>query len=1226
MPVSLKRQTWILTAVSLAAMTAICGVADAADAPAADADVATSVPTASGAGGSASVQRKLPANVERLALGASRAGKDCAPVSAAPAEPFAFTIDGRSPDALASKKSAHATASTADSQRCTDVALAKADVQIRYDGLNSEPRLNVVAAPDAALKGGDVTFKTHANYALLIANAEIRLFEKGTTTRQAPIAVVPIDRGVARWAIPKDVGDSVTYVLRVYDNGGRFDETAPKILDLAAVRAGKSGPNELLSVYDGNALEVRNIPISGGAVLVSGRNVAPGHTVTVMGMSVPVDAKGDFAVRQIVASGEHQISVAIADPKGQASVFTRSAIVPDHDFFYVALADLTVGKSATSGPMAVLNPDTADQYKDKVFVNGRLAFYLKGKVQGDTLLTASADTRDQPIQHLFSNFDSKDPRYLLRNLDPNRYYPIYGDDSTLTEDAPTRGKFYVRLDRGDSNIMWGNFKTAITGTEYLRYERGLYGARAQSKTVEATKFGERRGQVEVFAAEPGTLGARDVFRGTGGSVYYMSRQNLTEGSERITVESRDHNTGLVVKTQTLSATQDYEVNYLQGRIILKNPLTSTGSSDFIVQTGSLSGVDQYIVVNYEYAPSLQANRDKAFGGRASYWVNDHVQVGVTGYDQTAAAEKVAIGGADVTVRASAGTYVKVEGARSTGAGSGENVSVDGGFSFVNRSSSGAPAWARRIEAAADLGEIIKGADGRIAAFYKEKETGFSGPGELTLNRGGREMGVKSVVQLDKHWGTKTKLDSKQDEFRNYSSGEQNVSYSFDDYWKATIGARLDDNRVALASASPIYNQNGRRTDAAVRLDYASQQDWSTYVYGQATVDKTGDRLANNRIGVGGEARLNARTKILGEISEGNGGLGAIVGTEYKIDEKRSSYLNYALNPDRTDIISRGGTGTLTGGVRERFSDSFSVFGEERLKYGGGFSGLTHAYGLDFVPVEHWKAGIVLENGRFSDPYQGDVRRTAVSPSIGYTYKGLTYSGRVEYRHDDITSVSGSTYNQSIRDVYLMNNTLVNKLNSDWRYIGKLNGSYATGGTNTGFYQGNFLEAVTGFAYRPIASDRLNALFKYTYFYNTPTQGQSALGNGAGDYSQQSHVLSVDAAYDLTNYVTLGGKYAIRVGALRDNAVGGPWFDSKTQLAIGRLDFHVVKEWDVTVELRALEVIEAKDLKAGALVGVYRHLGDNFKVGVGYNFTKFSDDLTNLSSNNRGVFVNAIGKF
>jgi hypothetical protein len=42
--------------------------------------------------------------------------------------------------------------------------------------------------------------------------------------------------------------------------------------------------------------------------------------------------------------------------------------------------------------------------------------------------------------------------------------------------------------------------------------------------------------------------------------------------------------------------------------------------------------------------------------------------------------------------------------------------------------------------------------------------------------------------------------------------------------------------------------------------------------------------------------------------------------------------------------------------------------------------------------------------------------------------------------------------------------------------------------------------------------------------------------------------------------------------------------------------------------------------------VYRHVGNNFKVGVGYNFGRFSDDLRDLKMDDRGVFLNMVGKF
>jgi hypothetical protein len=45
-----------------------------------------------------------------------------------------------------------------------------------------------------------------------------------------------------------------------------------------------------------------------------------------------------------------------------------------------------------------------------------------------------------------------------------------------------------------------------------------------------------------------------------------------------------------------------------------------------------------------------------------------------------------------------------------------------------------------------------------------------------------------------------------------------------------------------------------------------------------------------------------------------------------------------------------------------------------------------------------------------------------------------------------------------------------------------------------------------------------------------------------------------------------------------------------------------------------------------LAAVYRQLGDNFKIGVGYNFGHFSDDLSKIGVDEQGVFINAIGKF
>ena len=174
----------------------------------------------------------------------------------------------------------------------------------------------------------------------------------------------------------------------------------------------------------------------------------------------------------------------------------------------------------------------------------------------------------------------------------------------------------------------------------------------------------------------------------------------------------------------------------------------------------------------------------------------------------------------------------------------------------------------------------------------------------------------------------------------------------------------------------------------------------------------------------------------------------------------------------------------------------------------------------------------------------------------------------------------------------------------------------------------------GYGYRPIDNDRLNTLFKYTYFYNVPfgdlsstdpLTGQVVGSSNPVDFIQKSHILSFDAIYDLTQRWSIGGKYAYRLGQLAQDRTDPDFFDSRASLYVLRADWHFTHRWDAMVEGRLLDLPDAQDRKSGFLLGMYRHLGNNVKVGVGYNFTDFSDDLTDLDYDSQGVFFNFVGK-
>ena len=80
------------------------------------------------------------------------------------------------------------------------------------------------------------------------------------------------------------------------------------------------------------------------------------------------------------------------------------------------------------------------------------------------------------------------------------------------------------------------------------------------------------------------------------------------------------------------------------------------------------------------------------------------------------------------------------------------------------------------------------------------------------------------------------------------------------------------------------------------------------------------------------------------------------------------------------------------------------------------------------------------------------------------------------------------------------------------------------------------------------------------------------------------------------------------------------------MGIIRADINFIKSWDAVVEARVLYSPEAQQTDFGALAAVYKHIGNNAKIGVGYNFGRFSDDLTDLTHDDQGVFLNVIGKF
>ncbi len=1139
---------------------------------------------------------------------------------------------------------------TADIQRCTDVALEETDIQFRFDNLKLQPRLNVTAWPNSVRYAdieetepaeNRVLFRTYSNYRDYIEKSEIRIFDEQQSKRDDALAVIEVDEhGRAEWLaeVKNFAGPThkLKYVLRVYDSEGNFDETRGLPLwlienipvtddqDEAVVDVEK----ELLVGYGESHLQRQTIPLTGGMITVSGKNIPEAHSVWLAGRALPVNEDGEFVSDEIFRPGLHSVEVAVLDKGGNGELFMRELELKKNDWFYVGIADLTLARDDTEGPANIVTQDQT-HYENELHTDGRLAFYVDGKFGDDWQLTASADTREGPIDEIFSNFMEKTPDALFRRIDPDYFYPTFGDDSTVVEKAPTSGKFYVKTQRYNDFVLWGNFIAEYTDTDLAHIDRGLYGLNAHYESADATQFGEQKLMFDAYMAEPGTISGRDEFRGTGGSLYFLRHQDILGGSERLRIEVRDKDSGIVLSSKALTAALDYDIDYIQGRVLLSQTLSSTASDNLLVNDGGLSGHPTYLVARYEYTPSFSELEDVAFGGRAHYWFNDNVKLGMTISSQEEVGNESHLSGVDITLRKNAGTWVKLESAQTEGLGGGAISSDDGGFNFTGIDtglSSDTKASALRVDSSLRFRDVIDGLRGNATLYVQEREAGYSAPGQLTstdISQAGATLSMPLTQSI--HLNVKTDVRD-QDQSLKTQNMDVDVNYQLDSQWKIGSAIRVDTREDQSVSVVATQKQ-GNRTDIAVDVGYNSLENWTAYGFLQGTANTTGNREENARIGSGGSIRLNDRFTLDGELSTGDTGTGARLGTDYLMSDRTNLYLTYTMDNERADNGLRSRRGNMAGGFRSRYSDTVSVYGEERYTHGSVPTGLTHALGVELAPNDRWTYGASIEAGTLQDKQTAaETERLALGLTVGYEHESIKYTGAIEYRGDTIQS---SDLSESEQTTILLKNAIKYQMSPDWRIIGKINHSdtdISSAGVNQGsFYSGQFREYILGFGYRPVESDRWNTLIKLTHFFNVPSSGQITVQGTETEFLQKSNIFSIDTIYDLTQRWSLGGKYAYRLGQVALDKSDPEFFDSRASLYVVRADWHFVHRWDALLEYRVLDLPDAEDSKSGYLLGLYRHVGKNIKLGVGYNFTDFSDDLTDLDFNSAGMFINLVAK-
>ncbi|MCS4278131.1 TonB-dependent receptor [Stenotrophomonas rhizophila] len=1108
------------------------------------------------------------------------------------------------------------------------------------------PSLSVQAAATVPFENGRVIrplrFHSYNNYASFIQTLEVTLYRGTDTDLVTPLARIelPADYvGDAEWSgeLPPQIklrtGDELIYVARAYGAGGAFDETrlqriqlvTPADFDrglqitresvqktLGQALDGDSAQDLQLSnsIYGQSMLRLQNIPIHGSRVRLYGRNLEPNSRVRINGQDFPVDLEQKFAAEFLEPVGEHRYDVSVESRDAPSAQRQLEVDVTGRYLFLVAIADVTVSKNSASGNLQPLAADDRDD--DSFLSEGRLAFYLKGKLRGKYLVTAQADTQDRELKYLFRDFTQADAQDVFRRLDPDLYYPVYGDDSTTYRDVDTQGRLYLRVDWDQSQAVWGNYATGITGTEYGQYVRSLYGGALNWRSLEATPLGEARSQVKVFGSEAQSAPGHSEFLGTGGSLYYLRHTDVLPGSEQVVLEVRDRTTGRTETRATLQEGVDYEIDNLQGRLILTRPLAQLTRENVrsITRDMPLDGYDQLLLVDYEYVPLGFSSNDVTYGGRGRQWIGDHVAIGGTWIDENRSGENYSLKGADLTLQAGRGTYLKMEQTRTEATAAPVFYSDNGGLSFIRRN----PYEGRRsgtasaVEARANLRELgWTTQDWSLGAWWRDVDAGFSVARQDT-GLPIQEYGAEFLGYLNDDfslYGRHTRTEQ----------GELALEQSqLTAEWRLGNDGQLTGELRRVREEQELQSVDALLAAIGYRQRFGAS--WEVYGTGQVTLDDDGGAYEkNDLLTLGARYLFGDRSSVGAEVSGGSRGHGAKVDGEYRMAPDHSLYGSYSYSTDRTGTDPLFDTGLQSGwtlGQRWRLSNQVNVYNESQyLKDRRQDSaGLVHTFGMDFYPAQGWNLGFTIMDGEL-DSTVGRVDRRAYSVSGGRTDAVAQWNSKLEYRRD-----SGAEQ----REQWVTTNRLLYKLNDDWRFA--LRANYAdTEDRIDRLADAKLVETNMGFAWRPHDNTRWAGFGKFTYLYDVASLGQE----GGNLYDQRSQILSLEGIRQLGARWEVAGKLASRWGDYRTGRGEGAWLDSRADFAALQLRYRLFAQWEGLAEHRWLKVRDG-GVRKGWLVGVDRRVGENFKVGVGYNFTEFSDDMTELKYDQKGFFLNMAGYY
>jgi outer membrane protein OmpA-like peptidoglycan-associated protein len=834
---------------------------------------------------------------------------------------------------------------------------------------------------------------------------------------------------------------------------------------------------------------------------------------------------------------------------GAVSVQGEIAFLPDlRDMLVVGIVEGAINLSKTKGPSAAdikeigfsdnlrnwekTNTTIGSDGIEYKTVAGRVALFAKGTIKGEYLLTAAVDTDKITSQKLF------------RDIDPNTFYPIYGDSSVKRFDAQSASRIYVRIDKDKSYVLYGDFNSGSTdqANKLASMSRALTGGQFnyENSSLRVTGFAAQTANKGYVDEQPG--------RGISGP-YALARPNAIANTETIELLIRDRNQpAIVLSRKTLTRFADYDFEPFSGRVLFRQPVPSVDENNNPVS----------IRISYE-VEEFTGDKHWVSGISAKVNIAENVAIGASYAKDKDEQSPYEIAGANIEVKLGDRTYFVAEAASSRGTNAyNQSFSViTDANPLVNKKGNAA-----RIELRHD-GEQFK-----ARAYGSRSEADFQNASAGVV-AGRQEAGFNGSYQLNPSVELSANLLQTKDKSGGLTDGASRdaagvtASVKLNDIFKVEVGVNSVKEHLINGSGGALNSVSTQTTSGS------SLPGWG--FNGTGLLASPASILSNptDAPAIVDNAYTSGRIKLLGKLTPeaslygeyeqalGDGSRKKIaVGGEYRVTERTRLYASHEIENSLTGVYGLTNDGTrnastivgVSSAVNVPFLPDGQVYGEYRAAGGVGNTDIAAVAGVrnlwQIMPGLGFSAGIERQQILQANGTQHEA--TAVSLATDYTADPVNkVAGKLEYRTSDI------------QNQWLSTLAYTRTLSSNWSAIARDAYTRSEGvgvDLSKGIQVQNQFQM--GLAYRDVERGRWNGLFRVENRVN-----RSSLTADLKD--EDTWILSLHGTYHPVRDWTFAGQLAAKRGSqtiLND----GTYSTYNGQLISARAIWDINERFDASV--------------------------------------------------------------